>query len=251
MTASVKEEFKPIKIQYRDTRCGRAAFRFRMLLDLQAKTVYDFLKKHLPAVRGSLLDVGCGEAPYRHLLAPAVSYTGLDVPEAESFGMAASSDIVSFDGRTIPFGDNSFDSILCTEVLEHAEGPEKLVEEMHRVLKPGGVLFATIPFSARVHHAPYDFHRFTNWRLKTLFGQFRHVEISERGNDVCAIASKLVVIGMRLARPTLDTSALWRVPLLIVLSPFIVAALLAAHGSLCWGYGSAADPLGYAIVATK
>ena len=67
--------------------------------------------------------------------------------------------------RRIPFPDGHFDALLCTEVLEHAVAPEALIAEMHRVLRPGGSLVLTVPFAARVHHIPYDFHRFTRYQV--------------------------------------------------------------------------------------
>ena len=65
---------------------------------------------------------------------------------------------------------------------------------------PGGTLLATVPFAARVHHAPYDFHRFTRFRLAALFKDFRDVEVEERGDDLAVIANKLIAVAMRLAR---------------------------------------------------
>ena len=62
---------------------------------------------------------------------------------------------------------------------------------MRRVLKPGGTLLATVPFSARVHYAPYDVHRFTKYALTEMFAGFEAVTIEERGNDLAVIANKL------------------------------------------------------------
>jgi len=223
----------------------------RMLADLQLLTCVRFLAHRLSGLNGKVLDVGCGEMPFRAFLGPNACYTGIDVPSANAFGMRQSTDIVAFDGRAIPFPDASFNHVLCTEVLEHVEDPSALVAEMLRVLRPGGTLLATVPFSARVHHAPFDFHRFTRFRLATLFRDFARVEVEERGNDLAVIANKLLVVAVRLARPRSFVALLWRLPVIVSLVPVVLVALSIAHLSFLFGWGSPMDPLGYGVNAVK
>jgi SAM-dependent methyltransferase len=134
-------------------------------------------------------------------------------------------------------------------VLEHAEHPEILVAEIRRVLKPHGVLLATIPFSARVHYAPYDFNRFTRHRLETMFAEFADVTIEERGNDIATIANKLIVLCARLLKPSI-----W-LPVTIcgaiVVAPAAILFLAAAHVAILANLGSRDDPLGYAVKAVR
>jgi 2-polyprenyl-3-methyl-5-hydroxy-6-metoxy-1,4-benzoquinol methylase len=158
----VHEEFKPISVIYDESWSGRLLFAIRCLVDLQVRTVYAFLRQTVPAMQGKVLDVGCGESPYAHLLTAGASYTGIDIVHADEFGMTTRNGIVTFDGRTLPFSNEYFDHIICTEVIEHVEEPKTFVTELRRVLKNGGTLVATIPFSARVHHEPYDYQRFTS-----------------------------------------------------------------------------------------
>jgi SAM-dependent methyltransferase len=245
------EAFKPIPVRRSAGIIGDLRFNARLLVDLQLLTCQRFLAPRLAALKGSLLDVGCGEMPFRPLLPAGVKYTGLDVPAAGAFGMTRHPDIVDFDGRTIPFPDASFDNILCTEVLEHVEDPAGLVAEMRRVLRPGGTLVATVPFAARVHHAPYDFHRFTHFRLAKLFANFTKFEVDERGDDLAVIANKLIVVEMRLASARPPVALLWRIPIFVALAPFVLVALLVAHLSLAFGWGSRMDPLGYGVRAVK
>jgi len=243
------EQFQPIPVRLDSTVRSTIAFAVRRFADLQLGTIWTFLKPRLSRLRGNLLDVGCGEMPYRTCLQPDLSYTGIDVAQAGAFAMRASDAVVPFDGVSIPFGDASFDTILCTEVLEHAAAPEALIAEIERVLKPGGTLLATVPFSARVHYAPYDFNRFTKFALKRMFASFRDVRVEERGNDIAVIANKLIVVALRMASPSRWSLVHW--PLLLLLLPLALLFLLAAHLTLALNLGSKDDPLGYSIVAVK
>jgi SAM-dependent methyltransferase len=246
---SVAEDVKPIPIRRDSGVVSQLAFALRMVLDLQLLTCTQFLRPHLRNMTGSVLDVGCGEMPFRGFLPAGHRYTGIDVAAADDFGMRRHPDVVAFDGLKIPFPDESFDHVLCTEVLEHAEDPLALISEMHRVLRHGGALVATVPFSARVHHAPYDFHRFTRYRLSEMFSHFDDVTIDERGDDLAVIANKLIVVCMRLAKST--RASIWPLPFLILGGVAALPALAVAHLSLVAGLGSRADPLGYGVFARK
>ena len=243
------EQFQPVPVRLDSSIRSMIAFAIRRFADLQLGTIWTFLKPRLSELSGNLLDVGCGEMPYRTCLPPNLSYTGIDVVQADAFAMRASEAVITFDGVSIPFGNASFDTILCTEVLEHAAAPEALIAEIERVLKPGGTLLATVPFSARVHYAPHDFHRFTKFALMRMFASFRDVRIEERGNDVAVIANKLIVVALRMLRPSRWSPVHWL--LLLLLFPLAIAFLLVAHLTLALGLGSKDDPLGYSIVAVK
>src|SRR5688572_7140451 len=58
---------------------------------------------------------------------------------------------VAAEGEHLPFGDDSFDIVLCDNVVDHAENPKAIVKEIARVLVPGGLLY----FEVNVHHAVY------------------------------------------------------------------------------------------------
>ena len=247
----ITEDFKPIPVRQGVGPLAGALSAARMVVDLQLLTCVRFLAPRLGQMSGAVLDVGCGEMPFRGRLGPAARYTGIDVQEAADFGMRRHDDIVPFDGRRIPFPDASFDHVMCIEVLEHAEDPQGLVAEMHRVLRPGGGLVVTVPFSARVHHAPYDFHRFTRFRLATMFAGFASADVSERGDDLAVIANKLIVVGARLVRLRPLLTLPLRLLALVLVIPAAVVALGFAHLSLMFGWGSRMDPLGYGVLARK
>lgn len=240
----ISEQFKPVPVALGSGPLAALKFRLRSWADLQLLTCLRFLVANRALLRGKVLDVGCGQMPFRHLVPANAAYTGIDIPAADSFGMDRHADIIEFDGTTIPFPDNHFDTVLCTEVLEHAINPAALIAEMHRVLKPGGALVMTVPFAARVHHIPYDFHRFTRYALAQMFGGFGRVTIEERGNDLAVIANKIIVATIRQLTPL-------RLPLLLVGIPASIASLALAHLAMWFGWGSKLDPLGYGLTARK
>ncbi|MEY2701669.1 MAG: hypothetical protein RLY43_302 [Bacteroidota bacterium] len=110
----------------------------------------------------SILDVGCGIKPYRKIF-QTEKYTGIDI---ETGGHSNEAKFVDqyYDGENIPFDNNSFDYLICTQVLEHAEEPEKVFKECARVLKPNGKMFISMPFTYPEHEIPFDFQRFTQYK---------------------------------------------------------------------------------------
>lgn len=80
------------------------------------------------------------------------------------------------DGHDLPFGDNSFDAVITTAVLEHVMYPERVAAEIHRVLKIGGILYSEIPFMQQVHEGAYDFTRYSLSGHRRLFNGFEELE---------------------------------------------------------------------------
>lgn len=86
-------------------------------------------------------------------------------------------DIVG-DLYNLPFMDNSFDYIFSIYVLEHIEYPQEAINEMYRVLKPGGICYAFIPFIQGFHASPHDYVRLTKSGVKRYFADFQKTEIN-------------------------------------------------------------------------
>lgn len=255
--ASSTEAFQPRAHWAPDTPVRRLLFFARLIGDLQTNTIYRSLREPLAGLSGKLLDVGCGNSPFRPLLNPTTSsYQGIDVKEAESFGYQ-NPDTIYYDGDTIPFPDASFDALLCTEVLEHVANPTKIIQEMHRVLKPGACGYITIPWSARFHYQPHDYHRYTPSMLTALFSVFTACKISPRGTDFTSIASKVVVAYIRNLVRMKPSS----VPAIVLLPfrlfgavaglPILLGALILGHCGILFGLGSTDDPLGYTVIVKK
>jgi SAM-dependent methyltransferase len=121
----------------------------------------------MPSFSGRLLDVGAGSSPYEELIMASGK-----VREYLKLDFASSDDHqgheldLTWDGKTIPLDAQSIDTVFMTEVLEHVHRPGEMLRELRRVLKPGGVLFLTVPFIWPMHELPYDYHRFTPIALK-------------------------------------------------------------------------------------
>ena len=119
----------------------------------------------LPA-GSSILDAGAGESVYKSMFA-ACDYKAIDLAVGESRWNYANLDYVGAL-HEMPIEDETFDAVLCTQVLEHLEWPRESVSEMHRVLKPGGTLFISVPMAQHEHQTPYDFFRYTSYGLKSI-----------------------------------------------------------------------------------
>lgn len=79
------------------------------------------------------------------------------------------------DAHDLPFLDGSFDGVIAQAVLEHVLEPQRCVAEIHRVLKPGGLVYAETPFMQQVHGGRYDFTRFTLLGHRRLFREFTQI----------------------------------------------------------------------------
>lgn len=221
-----------------------------MVLDLQILTIFRDVKKVVPQFTGNVLDVGCGDSPYRFLLnKDKTSYSGIDIADANKFDYS-NPDVTAFNGEDIPFEDEKFDAVICTEVMEHVEKYQKLTDELYRVMKKGAVGVITIPWSARYHYIPWDYFRYTPSSLKIIFKQFGEVSITPRGTDVSAIAAKIIVLFFRNILPAQKWRLLF-VPFWIALLPVLAINIIIAHLALWFKLGTDEDPLGYTINIKK
>lgn len=117
----------------------------------------------VPAGR-SILDIGAGECQYKKFC-PHLNYVSQDVAIYDGEGNQAGLQTGTWDFSQIDIRcdavdipeDVKYDAILCTEVLEHVPDPVKVVEKIARLVKPGGDILLTAPFSSLTHFAPYHY----------------------------------------------------------------------------------------------
>ena len=127
--------------------------------------------------------------PYRHLFKGNVLNAGAGMRDISPLveGQLFSQDIQAADHidiegplHEIPVADGFFDTIICNAVLEHVANPEEVLAEFHRVCRPGGVLYLTVPFMQPEHLDPTDYQRYTLPGLERLVA--RHgFEVTDSG----------------------------------------------------------------------
>ncbi|MFB2121292.1 class I SAM-dependent methyltransferase [Parapedobacter sp. 2B3] len=129
-------------------------------------------------MHGKLLDFGCGSKPYKALFGVS-EYVGTDI-EVSGHDHRNEAIDVYYDGNTLPFADESFDSVFSSEVFEHVFNLSQILDELHRVLKPGGSMLVTVPFVWDEHEIPYDFARYTSFGLKHVLQEKGFVVLQEK-----------------------------------------------------------------------
>ncbi len=133
---------------------------------LSVKPVIDWLRETAPQyAHGTLVDYGCGNKPYLSFFKDRIDrYVGIDVVQ----NLHNTVDIVVGPGDPLPIQDNSIDTIISTQVLEHVAEPKQYLQEAARILHPGGHLILTCPGAYMLHEEPYDFYRYTEHGLRYL-----------------------------------------------------------------------------------
>lgn len=146
-----------------------------------------FVKKY--KFEGRVLDFGCGQKPFKDLFGFS-DYRGIDFKNySRNSDFPESKPDYFFDEEysktlLLPFGDESFDNAVSFQVLEHHKNPEKMIGEMARITKKGGLLLVSCPFLYGIHEEPNDFQRYTKYKLKGLFGKnnCEIIKIKEEGS---------------------------------------------------------------------
>lgn len=119
---------------------------------------------------GNLLDIGGGggrASHYRFLpITKEAKLKTVDVVAREGTDF-----VLDINSESVPLSSGSQNAVLLFNVLEHLNAHDKVLTEVHRLLRPGGRLLGTIPFLVNVHPDPHDFVRFTSEALQDLFTQ--------------------------------------------------------------------------------
>lgn len=173
-------EWSPTKYDFRNNKLrGSRNSKFltvssRLMTDITASFYQEYLPKY---ARGKLADLGCGNVPFYELYKDLVSENiCADWPNSAHKNQYL--DVECDLNQPLPFASNEFDTIVISEVLEHISNPELIWAEMTRILKPKGKLLLSVPFFYKIHEAPYDFYRYTEFALKN-FADKNTLEVLE------------------------------------------------------------------------
>lgn len=141
------------------------------------------LAKWCATVTGDVLSVGSSAdrdgngRTYRQYFTAASSYTTSEVEPTPGCDLV-------LDARNMAaVADGAYDAVFCSGVLEHVDDCHAAVRECRRILKPGGVFLVGVPFQQRIHRAPQDFWRFTEFGVRWLLREFTIEAVVGLGDD--------------------------------------------------------------------
>jgi SAM-dependent methyltransferase len=144
-----------------------------MHMGLFSPIIRQYIEKVATFINGDVLDVGCGDKPYRSVFVNAKSYIGVDRPSVVD-GVRSNIterkkviDVIGF-AESLPFHSGSFDVVIATQLIEHLAHPDLFFKESSRVLRLGGLLIVTFPMVGTLHEEPYDYFRYTEHGVKIL-----------------------------------------------------------------------------------
>jgi len=168
---------------------------------------------------GRILDIGSKGSPYKNLV-KADRFVTMDVsPENHPD--------ICCDVHDIKSEDKVFNAVIASELLEHCYDPQKVVNEIYRVLVKGGICILSTRFIYRYHPDPNDYYRFTKNSLNMLFSRFEVIEIYGHGNKI---------------------QVLWQ----IMCSGWLKVLLTPLNGLIALiDYNDEKTPLGYVVFAKK
>ena len=161
------------------------------------KLLHESLDKHLNKFKGTLLDLGCGEMPYRQYILDknkkVTKYIGVDV-NFNKVHQLIKPDLY-WDGHKIKLKENSIDTVIATELFEHIPNIGEVLAEIYRILKPSGLLYLTVPFIWPLHEVPYDEFRYTPYSLERFIAQakFKNILIHPIGCIHSSLAQILCI----------------------------------------------------------
>lgn len=218
---------------------------YSYMVTSSARKTLDEMLKLIPKnqSQSKILDLGCGYKPFQSLF-PNDQYIGVDM------SLNSLADVIA-DNHNLPFKDNIFDIIIISEVLEHCENEYKVIDELRRVAKNEALVYLTLPFIFPLHGVPYDFNRFTQYKLKSLFKNDNIIFLQENNN---IFGSILIFINMVLRILFGSTKILYPVYIfnnLLILALENLGRLYRDKTGFIaeyWEYALKAFPVGYSMI---
>lgn len=136
-------------------------------MGLFSPVIRQYLEQVSDLAKGRLLDVGCGNKPYKDVFRNVSEYIGVDLAPENGVENRPESRLSSIDiyasATDLPFPDASFNVVLCTQVIAHLMQPGRFFSEASRVLIPGGILIVTFPLINPLFEVPHEYFRYTEF----------------------------------------------------------------------------------------
>ena len=201
-----------------------------------------------------VLDAGAGHGPYRQ------HFSNMQYESADFCKIDKQYGEITYicDLTTIPVENDRYDLVFLSQVLEHVPDPKKVLEEIHRVIKPGGVLWLSAPLFYEEHEIPYDYYRYTQYGFTYLLesSKFTVNQIDWLEGYFGTLSYQLRVMARALPiRPVHFGGGLlgilFSVLVILVRPLFFVLSLLFSRLDLRNKYTLSGHCKNYAIVCTK
>jgi 2-polyprenyl-3-methyl-5-hydroxy-6-metoxy-1,4-benzoquinol methylase len=97
------------------------------------------------AARGVVVDVGCGAGRFRAALSNPARYVGVDAVRYDEFPSGAGFLLADLDHDAVPLEDDTADTVVALETIEHLENPRRFMRELTRIVRPGGTVLVSTP----------------------------------------------------------------------------------------------------------
>jgi SAM-dependent methyltransferase len=175
-----------------------------MYLDSDLEGAHEYMKN-------IVLDVGGGRKRGRFKRPDDTKWIVLDISRELSPSIMA-------DAQKLPVKSGTIDCVKCTELLEHVEYPEIVIKEIIRVLKSSGTLILSVPFNFGIHGDPYDFHRFTDYKLNKMLENDFEIRIIKKQGLYFTVLCYMVKQNILNIKSRLRLLLYWTFPLIDILA---------------------------------
>lgn len=175
-----ENNWKPSKfIKYKDTfratkDVTKVGIGYRLIGDLQSLNYDKLIKKY---ASGKLIDLGCGNVALYEMYKSNVNSIICSDWSNNLHGLFHVDFLMDLN-KCFPIKDGLFNTIILTDVLEHVSNPDVTWKEVNRILSPKGKVIVGVPFFHPLHEEPYDFYRYTEFRLK-MFCEKNNLKVLE------------------------------------------------------------------------
>jgi SAM-dependent methyltransferase len=243
------ETFKPFLISKGKTFFSKILYYLRLLIDAPHRSLINNFKKNIHLLKGNnVLDIGCGTKFYKNFIPDNIHYVGLEIENSKKY-LNNGSEVVIYDGKTIPFENNYFNNIICFEVLEHVFDYDSFIREVSRVSKQDSVLMLSVPFAAKFHLIPDDYFRYTPSSIKLILEKhnYKIENFIRRGDDIIVTLHFILVaiLGLILQRKIIHSL------LGLIFLPIGIISALSINLIELFNLGAKENCLGFFIIAKK